>query len=435
MFLELCVTSSSDRGIGRILGEISEEFLGESDILLEVFENLHNAFFEVGIAFFLVMGTVVFAVLKRISELSEISQLAIDTDGDGEVTLEELADALNVESLIVDLDGDGELSDDEIKFALRKVKNRNFFGEASLTAEERASEILLIRQEFLLDHNLTDSFQIEKYFEQIFGHNLEEMVELSPLTWIPLIPLLSLLNSIDLDNEIVSASSLNAPASSGLFITSQYFFMPSVLFTLVGLAWGVFNFWKMKKVKNMLIPTLVKDGINGPATLLPPRYQDEELRSAVNTSPGPVAFIERIVGGKEARNKHEELFGVAGQNAPEIYRTSIKFHTWLCVAQIVFFTNQIVFRDYFALLDYNSGLLSADAIGDFNSLVPELGLYLVFVILAVVQLFLAPTSFLNYCTATSTEYMTQTWALDIAKKESMENKPEIIQEKVPSYSE
>ena len=34
-------------------------------------------------------------------------------DGDGEVTLDELADALEVESMIVDLDGDWVITDEE----------------------------------------------------------------------------------------------------------------------------------------------------------------------------------------------------------------------------------------------------------------------------------------------------------------------------------
>ena len=39
-----------------------------------------------------------------------------------------------------------------------------------MTVEERASEILLVRQQFLTQHNLKDSFLIEKYFEEIFAH-------------------------------------------------------------------------------------------------------------------------------------------------------------------------------------------------------------------------------------------------------------------------
>jgi len=40
-------------------------------------------------------------------------------DGDGEVTLDELADALEVESMIVDLDGDWVITDEEKVEALR----------------------------------------------------------------------------------------------------------------------------------------------------------------------------------------------------------------------------------------------------------------------------------------------------------------------------
>ena len=45
--------------------------------------------------------------------------MALDADGDGEVTLDELADALEVESMIVDLDGDWVITDEEKVEALR----------------------------------------------------------------------------------------------------------------------------------------------------------------------------------------------------------------------------------------------------------------------------------------------------------------------------
>ena len=336
LFLEVFVTGNPGRGLGGVLGDLSGTFLGEEGILLEAFESLHSAFFEVGVGFFFVTGVIVYAVLVRINELSNISALALDTNGDGEVSLEELADTLNADAIIVDTDGDGLLSDEEITYALRKTKMRGFLEEVSLTVEERASEILLVRQQFLSQHNLKDSFLIEKYFEEIFAHNLEEMVELSPLTWLPLIPLISLLDSIDLSRDIVNASSANAALSSGCFITSPWFAIPSVLSQLFGIVWCIINYWKMKKIKNMLIPTLVRDGQGGAATLLPPRYKDDDLRLTLNTSPGPIAFIEQLSGGKSPTNKHEYLFGVSGKEGPEVYRNSIKFRTWLCVAQIVF---------------------------------------------------------------------------------------------------
>ncbi len=452
--LELFVTNHPDRGLGSILTSISESYLSsgegdENDILLETFEALHTAFFEVGIGFFIAIGVVVYAVLKRINDLSDISKLAsLDTNGDGVVSLDELASALDVQPMIVDIDGDGIISDEEQRLALRQqqMKNKSFIDEARLSTEMRASEMLLIREKFMERHGLNNDndndddetskspFRIERYFEQIFAHNLEEMVELSPLTWLPLIPLISLLDTIDLSRDVISGSSSNAALSAGCFITSEWFAVPSVLFHIIGIFWCIVNYWKMKEVKDMLIPTLVKDVGNsnelGGVILLPPRYVDDEIRNSFNSSPEPIATLERFFGGIVSdgiesneraiatMTNHEQLFGEAGKNGPELYRYSIKLQTWTCVAQIVFLFGQIVLPDIYTSLDYNEGIITADEIGNIDWLIPELSLYSGFVLISILQLFLAPSVFLNYCTATSIEEMTKDWALEEAKKSS-----------------
>lgn len=421
LFLSVFATSDPDRGLGRIISTLSEEFLGEREILLETFESLHEYFFEVGIAFFTIMGTVVYAVITRINLLSEFSLKILDTNGDGEVSLDELADALNAEAVLVDLDGDGELSQEEINLAIQKTQIRNIFDEAFLTTEKRAAEILLIRQTFLEEHNLPQSFKIEKYFEEIFAHYLEEFVELSPLTWLPLIPLISLLDSIDLNREVVSGFSANSALSSGCFIATPWFLIPSLLSGVFSILWCFGNYWKIKTIKNMLIPTLVRDRQSGQARMLPPKYKSDTLRQELNTSPGLFfIIIETLLGGREKpKNDHEYLFGISGGDGPEIYCTSIKFHTWLCVAQAVLLLGQIVLPDMYALLDYNSGKLLATDIGNIDLLIPELSLYLGLVLLSLAQLYFTPSAFLNYCTATSIEEMTKEWALKKATKESL----------------
>lgn len=422
--LEVFATSNPERGLGRILSEISETYLGQEEILIESFEALHTAFFEVGIGFFIVIGTVVYAVLVRINQLSDISSLALDTDGDGEVSLNELADALNVQAMIVDVDGDGIISEEECMMALRQTKKRSFIEEAMLSVEMRASEILLIREQFLEQQNLksmssslsSSTFQIEKYFEEIFAHNLEEMVELSPLTWLPLVPLISLLDTVDLSKDVVGGFAGNAALTSGCFITSPWFAVTSVFVHIIGIFWCIVNYWKVKEVKDMLIPALVKDVQNSNTTMLPPRYIYDEIRSSFNSSPEPIATIERIFGGKPHTNNHEYLFGAAGKEGPELYRYSIKLHTWTCVAQIVFLFGQIVLPDFYTWSDYSAGVIGVDEIGDIDWLVPELSLYFTLVVSSIVQLLLAPSVFLNYCTATSIEEMTKPWALEEAKK-------------------
>ena len=244
---------------------------------------------------------------------------------------------------------------------------------------------------------MPQTFKIEDYFAEIFGENLEEFVELSPVTWLPLIPLIAISNSVDIRNHVVSASSSNAFDSCGYFFASPVNLYSTIFLQVVGLLWAIFNFWKMASIKRMLIPTLVKGSEIGAAILLPPRYVDDHLRGEFNSSPGWVAWSERLLtdGGDKQyppRNRHEELFGAVGSKFPEAYRASIRFHTWLCVAQITYFTTQIVARDASALLGGVAGRVDNP-----NAIMSELILWSIFTASLIFELSLAPTTFLDYC--------------------------------------
>jgi len=414
--------------LGSIVEQISERFLDDGELLLETFEFLHTFFFQVGILFFAISGIVVGAVLKEVSELGQISELALDADGDGEVTLDELADALNVESMIVDLDGDGVIDEYEIGEALRVVSERDgnvLVEEYSTTEAERAAECLVIRQRMLEELGLPQTFKIEEYFAEIFGEDLEEFVELSPVTWLPLIPLIAISNSVDIRNHVVSASSSNAFDSCGYFFESPLNLYSTIVLQIVGLAWALFNFWKMASIKRMLVPTLVKGSEVGEAILLPPRYMDDHLRDQFNSSPAWVAWIERRLtdGGDKkypSKNQHEELFGAVGSKFPEAYRDSIRFHTWLSVAQITYFTTQIVLRDASALLGGVAGRVDNP-----NAVASELILWSIFTASSIFELSLAPTTFLDYCFVTSVEKFVKK---DIIDKTLMEEECLIVED-------
>mmetsp|Transcript_24574 Transcript_24574/g.37639 ORF Transcript_24574/g.37639 Transcript_24574/m.37639 type:complete len:179 (+) Transcript_24574:1-537(+) len=158
----------------------------------------------------------------------------------------------------------------------------------------------------------------------------------------------------------------------------------------------------MTSIKKMLLPTLVTDGVNGEAALLPPRYTIDEIRNNFNSSPSIFAWGEQFFTGGGAktsppRNEHEELFGAVGAKFEGVYRDSMRFSTWLCVALIVYSTTQIVFRDMAALYLHSAN------VGNPEGLVPELIVWIIFTASAVFQLSLAPTTFLNYCFVTSVE--------------------------------
>lgn len=199
LFLGVVVT---DGPLGGIVGHISERYLGNEEILLESFEFLHTAFFEVGVGFFLISGFTVAKVLNKISSLQDFSKVVFDTNEDGNVCLEELADVLDVDTITVDLDGDGNLSDEECSQALRKTPTPTLYEQLFITSEQVEAEALVVRERFLRTCPVSPDFRIETYFAQVFSHNLEEIVELSPLTWLPLIPALSLGRSVDLSRNL-----------------------------------------------------------------------------------------------------------------------------------------------------------------------------------------------------------------------------------------
>lgn len=345
-------------------------------------------------------------------------------DGDGEVSLGELADALKVEAVVVDADGDGVLTEEECTNALRNTKVPSVWGQFQLftSRNEVGAQALVIREQMIRKFNLPPSFQIERYAGQTFGEDLDEIVELSPVTWLPLIPLFAIANSIDLSHDVVSAASHNGLITAGEFITSPWVLGTRIVTQGITITWSLFNYWKMASIRNMLVATLVRDGAGGEAVLLKPRYEDDVLRASFSSSPSWVRPVEKFFTNpntRKPRNAHEELFGTAGADGPELYRNSIKYQSWLCVAQIVFMGNEIVGRDLNALLQHSTVMAHPDAV------LPEALLYGFFVVLSFAQLALAPQTFLCYSQATSLELMTRESAL---KKAFRESKLEALQD-------
>ena len=399
IFLGLVVV---DGPLGDVIGQLSEDFLGNEEILLETFEFLHTAIFEVAIAYFLVAGTVVARLVNQIKYLEEFSLAVLDMDGDGNVSLEELAVFLDVDAVVVDANGDGVLDEEEVANALRAVPKSPFWEEIFMTSDQIRAETLVVRERFVELGKIPPSYEIESYFVPIFGNYLKDVVKLSPLFWLPLIPGVALGRSVDLRNDVVSAASANAYLSCGGWISGGPYFFVTCVGAFGILTWGVWNFWKMNEIKQMLLPTLVNDSnaSGSAATLLPPRYTDKQLLKEFSSSPGIFGLIERPFI-KKPKSDHEQLFGAVGGAGPEFYLQSIKYQTWVTVALIVFWGFQIVARDYEAL---SKGWQVADP----NLVRAELAAYGTFVSLALGQLLLAPQTFLNFCLVTSIEYYIDT---------------------------
>ncbi|KAL7575202.1 hypothetical protein ACA910_018689 [Epithemia clementina (nom. ined.)] len=406
LFLSITVV---DGPLGAFVGTLSNQFLGDPAILLESFEFLHQAFFEVAVSFFVIAALTVVSVVQKVESLEMVSRAVFDLDGDGDVTLGEIAQVLNVDCMVLDLDGNGELDEDEIRYGLQVAPQATLWQEAFKTTNDIQAEALLVRERFLQEHvgfliQQESSFRLESYFVKIFGRNLHEMVELSPLTWLPLVPVVALGESIDLSRDIVSARSVNAFQSCGEFLSSPGYLAAQTISLGLALIWGLFNFWKMVQIKNMLLPTLVQtpptpEKPKGDAVLLPPRYQDDYFMQQFDSS--PLFFVRWLesIWGRKGRHRHEQLFGTAGRRGPIIYRNSIKIHTWFVVAQLVFILGQIVARDLAAVAQG----IPPDLVGRPEFVMPELALYGVYTLLLAGQLWLVPKTFLDYSLVTSIE--------------------------------
>uniref|UniRef100_A0A7S3PAG3 Uncharacterized protein n=1 Tax=Amphora coffeiformis TaxID=265554 RepID=A0A7S3PAG3_9STRA len=321
------------------LEHLSVQLFGEEEILMETFEFLHTAFFQVGVGFFVAAGAMVALGIQKLYEIETIEELQVDlTTGACTVTPETLARYL--------------------PYAPQEQQERtqqNLWNEIAMSTEERV-----------------------------------ELVELSPLTWIYLIPVLALANSIDLSHDVINANSPNAFESSGFFFSTPWAILPSVFTVLSSSVWGIWNCWKMTEIKYMLLPRLGRTSSTGEVDVLAAPIDVKGLRENFNSSPSWVQPLEAL-WAKPAVTDYDRLFGMAGAAGLDLYRNSIKIQSWLCITNIVFFGTQIVPRDLGAIL-------SGAQVGAPEYLTIELLTYGSFVVLSLLQLlFVSPRAFWNYC--------------------------------------
>ena len=68
---------------------------------------------------------------------------------------------------------------------------------------------------------LLPKFAVEEYFSQIFGKDLEEVVELSPVTWLLLVPPIAFDNKLvtpTMNEVLTSAASMPDMRTSAFFL-------------------------------------------------------------------------------------------------------------------------------------------------------------------------------------------------------------------------
>ena len=372
-----------------VLGELSEKYLGEEEILLESFEFLHTAFFQVGIAFFFAAGYQVAVSLKNMDRLNGLEEIGLDP-GDGSCTaspsrIAAFMDAPSLPSKATPY------TDDEM---LSLIPRTTVWEELKLSTEKRNGQSLLIRSYLVEQGSISENTRVKPVMEERFSDLLFELVELSPLTWLPLVPALALANAVDLSHDVVNSSSPNALDSAGFFFSSPEALVPSVVIVSLSVLWGLTNFWKMSEIKSMMLPTtaLVEASENGAQAqsvhILPPRFKVPREMKSFTSSPSFVGSVERFFASNEEEESPSTISSLYGEAGGfEFYLSSLRFHTWLCITNIVFFGTQIIPRDIQALVGQ-----SIEMAGDPGSVVPELVTYSSMVVISVALLALSPTT-------------------------------------------
>lgn len=407
------------------LEHVSEHFLGDGELLLETFEFLHQVFFQTAMLFF--AGAAVL-VLRVISTLKTVAQLAEDAVNETQSAgcslmdkkLEQILGETNHSNLMT-TSNRHDMEDLEAILLLEedcygKDGNNIWLREFSLTPAQRGAEALIVRERLIREMNLEGDFKISDYMERVFADKKFDLVEVSPSSWIPLIPSIALANALDLSHEVINAESANAVASSGFFLSTPWVFWPTLIVQATTLVWGLANFYKMASIKTMLLPGFVvlnetEDNTRS-SRLVPPRVESPELRRAFaeNVATPAIAKPFELQFSEAPTNRVEEIYGTVGRNGSEFYLNSIKFHLWKCATGWIAFS-QVIPRDLFALTH------PSDAIGDPDHLVAELVVFCTFALCDFVQVAtLIPTTFLNYCIITTVEDMVAREERDSKKK-------------------
>jgi hypothetical protein len=194
LFLEVVL----DPGLGfaSALEHVSERYLDDGELLLEAFEFLHGFFFRVAVAFFAAAAFVITRVVGQINEITRLTESEI-TDGCPN-TVETVPMAAYESYLRVD---------DPRRW-------RRLTEELALTKQERGAEILVIRERLKNEGLLPSdtSFRVADYLERAFAEGQLDLIKLTPLSWVPLIPIHYFAASIKF-NMWLSVSSLVSFAS------------------------------------------------------------------------------------------------------------------------------------------------------------------------------------------------------------------------------
>jgi len=397
--------------LGGYVGKISETFLGESDILIDSFEFIHEAFFQAAMAYFFVAALIIYSVLYSIqvvADLADGSDCVVSgppflqgLSATNSVVSKELADILDAPS-IQKASRIGRMlseSDPQMRISLQESYLResaeaesSIWRELTLSKRERGGEILVLRERLKNEFDLPDDFKIYTYLQQAFATAQLDIVAISPLSWIPLIPAIALAGAVEIAHGVVTPAAPNVVQVAGFFLSTSWFFVPKLSIDLFNCAWAMLNFWKLSRIKALLLPKVVRlEGEEGMGQLLAPDMdKPQTLRIwLAQSTPFWILPLERYYGAPP-ENQVQELFGEVGGNGLQFYLNSIKYQTWLTVISLNGFAANILPQDIFSLTHL-------DQVTDPENLFAEICVFGSFAVLNVALLVVQPIVFLNYC--------------------------------------
>jgi len=210
----------------------------------------------------------------------------------------------------------------------------------------------LFQMRFMQLHGpFPESFQPVSYLEAVAGHTLSQMVAFSPLTWLPMIPVLAFFEQVKISDEVIGDDTTGKTA--GLYIESPFVLWSSVALEMIGVLWAIYNYTKLYHLKTLLRPRTALDKKGKLTYTMPQMYDDscvaQWLDSPIASITDWLALLTGLRGSAD-EHVHHSLFCAAGHRGPELLLRSLKLHTWLLVMGAFFTVTQVNAIDIRALL-------------------------------------------------------------------------------------
>ena len=362
-------------GLASFLDAASERFLGDSGVIMDIFNSIAPAIFPLTIAFAATCTAILFSIASRFNGYSGFSS--------SELLRTKLAeDKVRAECEVRIGCGGGKPSvacvaavqrsatrggmlltnmvmsspDDAARNPLRLAR-----ANLSQSAADQQAEFLRFRARFVEQAGIQDDFKFAMYLTECAVENLEALVSVDAgklaRVWLPII--------------CVEAGLIAAAGGGGDIYLGGVGQGETLLPLVVALSqlpiavWGAWNYARLHNIKSMLCPQLASSRDKSPAPsyrddferpkiykLLPPRYAlfggaaTRSTRDPYLTWWGRAyewsAVIEQLYVASHPRERtaavfrHDMLYGKLGQAGPEFYMDSMKLVLYAATVSFAF---------------------------------------------------------------------------------------------------